>query len=165
MTVKGDGTYLTGAVSGSANSVTVTINHIANTTAGTAGQTGSSTGVTFNIPYVTYNAGGHITAGGTHEHSITGAQIATILSGQTVGTLTVNNLTVPKTLLIPAHDPSATSSTDTAYLWLGTGLYSEIPGGGSGGGDVYDLTLRKNSVSLGTYNLGTSAADINIPIN
>lgn len=165
MTVKGDGTYLTGAVSGSANSVTVTINHIANTTAGTAGQSGASTGVTFNIPYVTYNAGGHITAGGTHEHSITGAQIATILSGQTVGTLTVNNLTVPKTLLIPAHDPSATSSTDTAYLWLGTGAYSETPGGGGGGGDVYDLTLRKNSVSLGTYNLGTSAADINIPIN
>lgn len=67
------------------------------------------------------------------------------------------------TLYIPAHTPGA-SSTDTAALYLGTGDYSEVPSGGGGSATVYDLTVQKNSADIGTYNLGTAAATVNITI-
>ena len=41
------------------------------------------------------------------------------------------------------------------------GNYSELPGGG-GLADIYDLTLRRGSVSVGPYNLGEQAADIDL---
>lgn len=67
------------------------------------------------------------------------------------------------TLYIPAHTPGA-SSTDIAALYLGTGDYSEVPSGGGGSATVYDLTVQKNSADIGTYNLGTAAATVNITI-
>lgn len=66
------------------------------------------------------------------------------------------------TLYIPAHTPGA-SSTDIAALYLGSGEYSEIPEGG-GSATVYDLTVQKNGVDIGTYNLGTADATVNITI-
>ena len=68
-------------------------------------------------------------------------------------------------LAIPTIAPSS-PTTGRHYIYFdSTGEYAETLGGGGSGGDVYDLTLRKNGISLGTYNLGTAAADINIPIS
>lgn len=47
-----------------------TINHASSITAGTAGSSNSTSGITIDIPYVTYNATGHVTAAGTHKHNI-----------------------------------------------------------------------------------------------
>ena len=48
-----------------------TFNHANYATAGTAGQSTASSGRnTIAIPYVTYNAQGHVTGGGTHTHTI-----------------------------------------------------------------------------------------------
>ena len=52
-------------------------------------------------------------------------------------------------LAIPTAAPSDPLPGEV-YLYSGTGSYSETPGGG-GGGDVYKLTLRKGSTSLGVY--------------
>lgn len=48
-----------------------TFNHASTVTAGTAGQSSASSGrSTLAVPYVTYNATGHVTAAGTHTHTI-----------------------------------------------------------------------------------------------
>ena len=49
-----------------------TINHISSITAGTVGTSSATSGSTLAVPYITYNATGHITATGTHTHTITG---------------------------------------------------------------------------------------------
>lgn len=49
-----------------------TINHDSSITAGTAGTSSATSGATLAVPYVTYNASGHITAAGTHTHTISG---------------------------------------------------------------------------------------------
>ena len=48
-----------------------TFNHSNRVTAGTAGQSSASSGrSTLAVPYVTYDAQGHVTAAGTHTHTI-----------------------------------------------------------------------------------------------
>ena len=49
-----------------------TINHAATITAGTVGTSAATSGSTLAVPYVTYNASGHVTAVGTHTHTISG---------------------------------------------------------------------------------------------
>lgn len=48
------------------------INHTNSVTAGTAGTSSATSGSTLSVPYVTYDAQGHITATGTHTHTVTG---------------------------------------------------------------------------------------------
>lgn len=50
----------------------IVLNHDNYVTAGTAGTSSATSGATLAVPYVTYNAQGHITAAGTHTHTITG---------------------------------------------------------------------------------------------
>lgn len=49
-----------------------TLNHSNSVTAGTAGTSSATSGSTLAVPYVTYDAQGHITATGTHTHTISG---------------------------------------------------------------------------------------------
>lgn len=50
----------------------LTISHANNVTAGTVGTSSATSGNTLAVPYVTYNAQGHITGAGTHTHTVTG---------------------------------------------------------------------------------------------
>lgn len=77
-------------------------------------------------------------------------------------------ITIPKAkfssfLIIPHVAPSGTLESGETYLYSGTGEYAEETGGGVA--NIYDLTIRKNGTSLGKYNLGEEAADINIPVS
>lgn len=47
-----------------------TFNHASTVTAGTAGTSSATSGITLAVPYVTYNATGHVTAAGTHTHTV-----------------------------------------------------------------------------------------------
>ena len=49
-----------------------TFNHSNSITAGTVGTSSATSGSTLSVPYVTYDAQGHITATGTHTHTVTG---------------------------------------------------------------------------------------------
>ena len=49
-----------------------TLNHSNSVTAGTAGTSSATSGSTLAVPYVTFDAQGHITAVGTHTHTVTG---------------------------------------------------------------------------------------------
>lgn len=65
------GTVVTTAGTGLSLSGT-TLNHDSSITAGTVGTSSETSGATLAVPYVTYNASGHVTATGTHIHTITG---------------------------------------------------------------------------------------------
>lgn len=49
-----------------------TFQHTNSVTAGTAGTSSATSGSTLAVPYVTYDAQGHITGSGTHTHTVTG---------------------------------------------------------------------------------------------
>lgn len=49
-----------------------TFNHSNSVTAGTAGTSSATSGSTLAVPYVTYDAQGHVTASGTHTHTVSG---------------------------------------------------------------------------------------------
>ena len=55
----------------------------ASITAGTAGQSTASSGVSFSIPYVTMNAYGIVTAYGTHTHTISASDLTTTIGSTT----------------------------------------------------------------------------------
>ena len=66
-------TTLNGVAVGSSPKFTDTVYTHPNTvTAGTVGTSSATSGSTLAVPYVTYNANGHITVTGTHTHTVTG---------------------------------------------------------------------------------------------
>ena len=67
--------------SSTAGSDTFTIGHATSVTAGTAGTSSATSGATLAVPYITYDAAGHITAAGTHTHTINSLAASTIGSG------------------------------------------------------------------------------------
>ena len=58
-----------------------TLNHSNSVTAGTAGTSSATSGATLAVPYVTYDAQGHITTSGTHTHTIGSLATSAITSG------------------------------------------------------------------------------------
>lgn len=108
--LRGDGAWATPAnttySAGSGLSMSgTTINHGASVTAGTAGQSSASSGRnTIAIPYVTYNNTGHVTAAGTHTHTIANFAAASSTSANgAVG-------------LVPA--PAASNFNNRALMYL-----------------------------------------------
>ena len=59
----------------------IVLNHSNSITTGTAGTSSATSGATLAVPYVTYDAQGHITATGTHTHTINSLAASTISSG------------------------------------------------------------------------------------
>ena len=70
-----------------------TFNHASSITAGTVGTSTASSGSTLTVPYITYNASGHITATGTRTHTVTGFQATSTAVTHTASTAVGNTLT------------------------------------------------------------------------
>ena len=69
-TVSGGTTYTDGTgISIDSNNA---INHSNSVTAGTAGTSSATSGSSLSVPYITYDSQGHITATGTHTHTVSG---------------------------------------------------------------------------------------------
>ena len=131
-----------------------TINHASSITAGTAGSSSSTSGSsTISIPYVTYNATGHITDAGTHTHTINEAttsasglrsstdktkmnRLESYTTATTVASLDVNYQTIYVTLSENASlSASGTGSayngrSITAYVYTGSSVTITIPTSG-----------------------------------
>lgn len=91
-----------------------TLNHSNSVTAGTAGTSSATSGTnTLAVPYVTYDAQGHVTASGTHTHTIgnasTSAYGVTKLSSSTSSTSTT--LAATPSAVKSAYDLANTANT------------------------------------------------------
>ena len=84
-------------------------------TAGTVGTSSATSGSTLAVPYVTYNANGHITATGTHTHTISGFLTAhqtikqngvTGATGNCYGACSTAAGTAAKTVSVTAGTPT-----------------------------------------------------------
>lgn len=84
-----------------------TLNHASTITAGTVGTSSATSGITLAVPYVTYNGTGHITASGTHTHTITSA------SSSAAGLMSSNDYTFLSSL-------NSAMSASTTILYLKT---------------------------------------------
>ena len=89
-------TYTGLSIAGATTSMT--ISHGNSVTAGTAGTSSATSGATLAVPYVTYDAQGHVTKSGTHTHTITGFALSNhthsylpLAGGTLTGKLNVNN--------------------------------------------------------------------------
>ena len=127
-----------------------TINHASSITAGTAGSSNSTSGATIDIPYVTYNATGHITAAGTHSHTI---DIAT-----TSAPGLMPSLDRAKTKRLESYKTATTVANlnvdyQTIYVTLSENASLSV----SGGGTAY------NGRSITAYVYTDSSVTITIP--
>lgn len=131
-----------------------TINHASSITAGTAGSSSSTSGSnTISIPYVTYNNTGHITAAGTHTHTINAAttsasglmssadktkmnRLESYTTATTVASLNVNYQTIYVTLSANASLSASGTGTSyngrsiTAYVYTASSVTITIPTSG-----------------------------------
>ena len=67
----------------------ITIQHSNSVTAGTIGSTAATSGTTIAIPYATYDAQGHITGKGTHNHTISASDLGLSNAMHFIGAATV----------------------------------------------------------------------------
>lgn len=126
------------------------INHASSITAGTAGSSNSTSGITIDIPYVTYNATGHITAAGTHSHTI---DIAT-----TSAPGLMPSLDRAKTKRLESYTTATTVANlnvdyQTIYVTLSENASLSV----NGGGTAY------NGRSITAYVYTSSSVTITIP--
>lgn len=153
--------------------------HSNSVTAATAGQSTATSGSTLAVPYVTYDAQGHVTASGTHTHTVTGFQSTSTAVTHTASTAVGNTITpvyiasdgkatalsytiaksVPSNAVFTDTNNAVTNTLNTttkAYLTGSTNAATNT------GGQIFDtgvyLTttagkLNANAVSLGTENV------------
>ena len=115
-----------------------TVNHSNSITAATAGTSSATSGSTLAVPYVTYDAQGHITATGTHTHTITG--FATTDTKNTAGSTDTSS----KIFLIGATSQAAnpqTYSDNEVYATSGVLTTKSVQVGGTA------CTLQYNSTN------------------
>lgn len=91
---------------------TFTIKHANAISAGTAGTSSATSGSTLSVPYVTYDKHGHITAAGTHTHTITGFATEDTKVTNTLATTTKYYVT-----------GTTSSSTNTGTQSFDSGVY------------------------------------------
>lgn len=114
-----------------------TLNHSNSVTAGTAGTSSATSGSTLAVPYVTYDAQGHITASGTHTHTITG--FATSDTKNTAGSTDTSS----KIYLIGATSQAAnpqTYSDNEVYATSGVLTTKSVQVGGTAATIQYNST-------------------------
>ena len=113
---------IAGTNSSTNGSDVLTIGHaLSGVTAGTAGTSSNTSGITLAVPYVTYDTAGHITAAGTHTHTIP----AMTASENGVGRITAGtgisvsyssgNVTVTNNAVDTLTGSPAASKTITAF--------------------------------------------------
>lgn len=109
-----------------------TFNHSNSVKAGTIGTSSATSGSTLAVPYATYDSEGHITAKGTHTHTVTGFVPTS---------RTVNGKALSANITLSASDVSALP-TDF-FIWDTYSKSVTVPG--SGGYNFTMGTLTQHS--------------------
>ena len=137
-----------------------TFNHSNSITAGTVGTSSATSGQTIAVPYVTYDAQGHITATGTHTHTSSVPPSGVVRGNDsTVGGLDpVTAAYIPtaasnKSFGLPANAITIEYSTDGGSTWTSYGAT-----------DVEKRNLFNESRATSFY-LGKATAKANNTVN
>lgn len=127
-----------------------TFNHSNSITAGTAGTSSATSGSTLAVPYVTYDAQGHVTASGTHTHTVSGF----LTSHQTIKQDGVTGATVNR-----FGTCSTAAATAAKAVTITTGTFSL-----EAGAQVAVKFSNANTANSPTLNVGSTGAK-NIFVN
>lgn len=125
-------------------------NHSNSVTAGTAGTSSATSGSTLAVPYVTYDAQGHVTASGTHTHAVTGF----LTSHQTIKQDGVTGATVNR---FGTCSTAAATAAKTVAITTGTFALEA-------GAQVAVKFSNANTANSPTLNVGSTGAK-NIFVN
>lgn len=144
------------------------INHSNSVTAGTAGTSSATSGSTLSVPYVTYDAQGHVTASGTHTHTVTGfltssdvtstysatgtapingTGVASALGSYVPTSRTINGKALSSNITLSASDVSALPSSTTIGA---ANTIIKVDGSNVG-------TINANATSDGTISISTTS--------
>ena len=144
------------------------IGHSLNGTgSGTAGTTSNTSGNSISIPYVNYDAAGHITSVGTRTHTISGGGITTesdpVFSASVAAGITASDI---------SNWNAKTSNTGTLTGVKFNGTDASVSNGIASISvsiptvNNATLTIQKNGSSVGTFTANASTnTSINIPVN
>lgn len=125
-----------------------TFNHTDTITAGTAGTSSATSGSTAAIPYVTYNSTGHITAKGTHTHTINGFLPSS--GGTITGNLKIQNEDVTIGTTSNNGVSSGTKYRGAACTDSNDYVYAQHASYANSSGDVVAYMEAKNMKTDGT---------------
>lgn len=93
------------------------INHSNSVTAGTIGSTSATSGTTIAVPYATYDAQGHITGKGTHNHTLGAAAAKAVDTSIATGSTSAN---LPTSAAVATAISTAMSDVAGALVYKGT---------------------------------------------
>ena len=122
---------------------TFTIKHSNTIQAGTAGTSSATSGSTLSVPYVTYDKHGHITAAGTHTHTISGFATEDTKVTNTLATTTKYYVT-----------GTTSSSTNTGTQYFDSGIYATTTAG-----QLNATTYKVNNIVTLQYNSTDASLD------
>ena len=105
-----------------------TINHSNSVTAGTIGSTAATSGKTIAVPYATYDAQGHITGKGTHNHTLGDASTRGVDSSIADGSTSTN---LPTSAAVSTFVNTMLGDVAGALVYKGTlgtdGTVTDLP--------------------------------------
>ena len=129
-----------------------TLNHSNSVTAGTAGSSTTTSGSTLTVPYVTYDAQGHITASGNRNHQVTGffadKNYSTGSGDMPIFTL-VDKVRANRLAFLPAKNVIIEKTTDGGTTWVDAGVSDSTKAAifGAPGGGTVQIPLLNNERS------------------
>ena len=94
--------------------------------AGTIGTSSATSGATIAIPYVTTDAAGHITAGGTHNHTVPSLALSTSGTGNAITTVSVSGHTITVGLNSSFATVQQLENTEFVFAQHVNDLYDDV---------------------------------------
>lgn len=175
--LKGDGTggvtaatsgtdYIASLTSGTGISVSgTTINHSNSVTAATAGTSSATSGSSLAVPYITYDAQGHITGSGTHTHTVSGFAASSHAHGNitSAGDITTT-ATIASGDRIVINDESASTVTNSS-ITFGTATTTFLANNGTWQTPAKGSTATTRTASLAVASWNTSTKQITVTVS
>lgn len=158
--------YIASLTSGTGISVSGTIiNHSNSVTAATAGTSSATSGSSLAVPYITYDAQGHITGSGTHTHTVSGFAASTHAHGNitSAGDITTT-ATIASGDRIVINDESASKVTNSS-ITFGTATTTFLANNGTWQTPAKGSTATTKTASLAVASWNTSSKQITVTVS
>lgn len=158
--------YIASLTSGTGISVSgTTINHSNSVTAATAGTSSATSGSSLAVPYITYDAQGHITGSGTHTHTVSGFAASSHAHGNITST---GDITTTATIAsgdrIVINDESASTVTNSS-ITFGTATTTFLANNGTWQTPAKGSTATTRTASLAVASWNTSTKQITVTVS